>query len=342
MALTIEKLFNFDEKLQAQELLNQRADATASAGAPAGYQPILAGMNKIGRNTLGRGGIFGSEDPLLKDKANVDKALFSINKTLSKEEMGDPNKVYPALMDAMRQSGVSAKYILGLQNVMADQQYKKATTDAAMLTAENAKGLKVADYARKQAEKDMDQNRDHYRILNDNYNDVESTQYGDSDRFAKSIGSDDSDLIRNVYQKLHREISLMTSKDEYGNTIPLFTPGQAQKMTESILSMKKKDKDGRETKEYKYIDKGFLGNLIPFKQTEVNLPSNMLNEIKTLIQQEMGVEVNTKDSGMPPGLEGLDKKDQEAYNYAIDALNKDPEDKAARQILNFLNSKKNS
>ena len=141
MALTIEKLFNFDEKLQAQELLNQRADATASAGAPAGYQPILSGMNKIGRNTLGRGGIFGSEDPLLKDKAAVDKALFSINKTLSKEEMGDPNKVYPALMDAMRQSGVSAKYLLGLQNVMADQQYKKATTDAALIKSNFLKNI---------------------------------------------------------------------------------------------------------------------------------------------------------------------------------------------------------
>lgn len=335
MALTIEKLFNFDEKLQAQELLNQRADATASAGAPAGYQPILSGMNKIGRNTLGRGGIFGSEDPLLKDKAAVDKALFSINKTLSKEEMGDPNKVYPALMDAMRQSGVSAKYILGLQNVMADQQYKKATTDAALITAKNAQGLKVADYAKDQASKDMNQNRDHYRIVNDNYNDVESTQYGDSDRFARSIGGDNVELIRDTFQKLHREILLMTSKDEYGNTIPLFTPGQAQKMTESILSMKKKDEDGEETNEYKYIDKGMKYN--PFTKTEINLPSNMLNEIKTLIQQEMGVEVNTKDSGMPPGL---DKKDQEAYNYAIDALKKDPGDKAAREILNFLNTQK--
>ena len=127
----------------------------------------------------------------------------------------------------------------------------------------------------------------------------------------------------------------MTSKDEYGNTIPLFTPGQAQKMTESILSMKKKDEDGEETNEYKYIDKGMKYN--PFTKTEINLPSNMLNEIKTLIQQEMGVEVNTKDSGMPPGL---DKKDQEAYNYAIDALKKDPGDKAAREILNFLNTQK--
>ena len=133
---TIEKLFNFEERQQAQDILGQRGDLGFGALMPKGYGAIGAGVNKIGRN------LFGSNDPILKERAAVEGALFETQNELTPEQMADPNVLYPTMMAKLKNLNVNPKMVLGLQQIMQDQMTAKTTAEGnqayKQLTVSNA------------------------------------------------------------------------------------------------------------------------------------------------------------------------------------------------------------
>jgi len=134
---TIEKLFNFEERQQAQDILGQREDLGFGALMPKGYGAIGAGVNKIGRN------LFGSNDPILKERAAVEGALFETQNELTPEQMADPNVLYPTMMAKLKNLNVNPKMVLGLQQIMQNQMTDKTTAEGnqayKQLTIDNAK-----------------------------------------------------------------------------------------------------------------------------------------------------------------------------------------------------------
>jgi len=137
MALTVEKIFNLDERIQARELINQKRNLGLGALAPKGYGALVAATGGLTDATVGPGGVFGSEDPLLKEKAALEKAMTDTQSMLTPEEMADPTKLYTALMQNAGKSGVSARGMLGLQELMNQQ----VTARKAVETTSSAKDL---------------------------------------------------------------------------------------------------------------------------------------------------------------------------------------------------------
>ena len=137
MALTVEKIFNLDERIQARELINQKRNLGLGALAPKGYGALVAATGGLTDATVGPGGVFGSEDPLLKEKTALEKAMAETQSMLTPEEMSDPTKLYTALMQNAGKSGVSAKGMLGLQELMNQQ----VTARKAVETTSSAKDL---------------------------------------------------------------------------------------------------------------------------------------------------------------------------------------------------------
>ena len=141
---TIEKLFNFEERQQAQDILGQKEDASFGSLMPKGYGAIGAGVNKLGRN------IFGNNDPVLKERAAIEGALLETQNELTPEQMADPSVLYPTMMAKLKNLNVNPKMVLGLQQIMQDQiatkttaegnqAYKQLTVNAARDAAETKK-----------------------------------------------------------------------------------------------------------------------------------------------------------------------------------------------------------
>lgn len=120
---TIEKLFNFEERQQAQDILGQKEDASFGSLMPTGYGAIGAGVNKLGRN------IFGNNDPVLKERAAIEGALLETQNELTPEQMADPSVLYPTMMAKLKNLNVNPKMVLGLQQIMQDQIATKTTAE---------------------------------------------------------------------------------------------------------------------------------------------------------------------------------------------------------------------
>jgi hypothetical protein len=120
---TIEKLFNFEERQQAQDILGQKEDLGFGALMPKGYGAIGAGVNMLGRN------IFGNNDPVLKERAAIEGALLETQNELTPEQMADPSVLYPTMMAKLKNLNVNPKMVLGLQQIMQDQLATKSTAE---------------------------------------------------------------------------------------------------------------------------------------------------------------------------------------------------------------------
>jgi len=77
---TIESLFGLDPELLAlkNDALNNAEDANLGALAPKGYGALTAAFNKLGRNVIGREGLFGNKDKVLTKRTIIDKIMQNV------------------------------------------------------------------------------------------------------------------------------------------------------------------------------------------------------------------------------------------------------------------------
>ncbi len=76
---TVEGLFNFDEKLLAREVARNNYGAAIGRSAPAGWGPMMMGVNKIGN------AIFNSDDAILKEQTIAQTSLKEVMEELGEE-----------------------------------------------------------------------------------------------------------------------------------------------------------------------------------------------------------------------------------------------------------------
>ena len=345
MAKIVSGLFGLSpEQVQQQQdqqsLINaQNTGMLVERGSP-GWGATAMGVSKIGSGLMkGLDSLLGIEDPQLMKARDIEQIMKETQDTLGPG--ATPDEVYQGLYTRLSDKGYAQEALFALD---ARQKYKdnaktmelkEKELDVTLGNAQVRANEKAATYRQKQSDNAMRINEKRFKIISDSYDDPESSLYQQSDNFANSIGSegifnfavDDPDVVRGAYQELHKELQSMTTQDEYNNLVPIFQPGQALKMTEKIL--RSVDEDGN----LKYIKKG---NWNPFKGTTVNLPANILSEIKEQVKQEMGIE-DSPTSSVPSGLNA---EETEAYNYAVEQLKVDPNDSTALEILNMLNNDK--
>ena len=126
---TVERLFNFDEKILARDIAGQRQDAMFGNSMPEGYGGIGMGWNQMLR------GIFNNNDSILKEKALAEEALQMTQQQLG-GDMTDPAKMYGQLMKNLTDLGASPDSI----SMVAD---KKAVIESDASNKEIANQLKM-------------------------------------------------------------------------------------------------------------------------------------------------------------------------------------------------------
>ena len=120
---TVEGLFNFDEKLLARQVLKDRDSAAIGATAPAGWGPMMMGMNKVGN------AIFNSDDKILREQTIAQTSLKEVMEELGSDAQ-DNALLYDALGQRLIENGASAETLMKLKSVASTQAQEEATTEA--------------------------------------------------------------------------------------------------------------------------------------------------------------------------------------------------------------------
>ena len=185
---TIEKLFNFEERQQAQDILGQKEDLGFGALMPKGYGAIGAGVNKLGRN------IFGNNDPVLKERAAIEGALLETQNELTPEQMADPSVLYPTMMAKLKNLNVNPKMVLGLQQIMQDQLATKSTAEYNNLYKMSTVKLAESEADRKKTENEEKARTKRETIINREF---EILKKGES-LLRQVISNESKGLINNL------------------------------------------------------------------------------------------------------------------------------------------------
>jgi hypothetical protein len=185
---TIEKLFNFEERQQAQDILGQKEDLGFGALMPKGYGAIGAGVNMLGRN------IFGNNDPVLKERAAIEGALLETQNELTPEQMADPSVLYPTMMAKLKNLNVNPKMVLGLQQIMQDQLATKSTAEYNNLYKMSTVRLAENEADRKKTENEEKARTKRETIINREF---EILKKGDS-LLRQVISNESKGLINNL------------------------------------------------------------------------------------------------------------------------------------------------
>jgi hypothetical protein len=119
MATTIETLFGIDPSVLKlkQDQMGDAADANFGALMPKGYGAIGSAFSKLGRNTIGQGGMFGSNDPALAKASKIESILVEANKT-----SGTPLDKYKTILALMEQDPSLGREAMALSEKIASDE----------------------------------------------------------------------------------------------------------------------------------------------------------------------------------------------------------------------------
>ena len=140
---TIEGLFNFDEKLLAREVAKDNYSAAIGRSAPAGWGPMMMGIDQIGN------AIFNSDDKILKEQTIAQTSLKETMDMLG-EDARDNAKLYATLGERLVENGASAQTLMKLKEVASKQANEQANVETANILKKSAHDLNVREYNSKQ------------------------------------------------------------------------------------------------------------------------------------------------------------------------------------------------
>ena len=235
---TVEGLFNFDEKLLARQVVKNRDSAAIGAVAPAGWGPMMMGMNKIGN------AIFNSDDKILREQTIAQTSLKEVMEELG-DDAQDNALLYEALGQRLVENGASAETLMKLKSVASTQQQEEAKTEADIKLREQVQMLQQNQFETTNYFKQQDINRKESKLFESAATDPNSP-YAQIYRSILAKLSGGADMSKNGYKELQNIFMGYTiSYIEEGNN----AVDSMQKATEQIQ------------KEYQYKpDKKWIGD----------------------------------------------------------------------------------
>ena len=227
---TVEGLFNFDEKLLARQVVKNRDSAAIGATAPAGWGPMMMGMNKIGN------AIFNSDDKILREQTIAQTSLKETMNMLG-DDAQDSTKLYDALGQRLVENGASAETLMKLKSVASNQAQQEAKTEADIAYKEQAQTLQELALTTGLENKKLIASAKERKLFEKATTDPNST-YGQALRSLLSKLSGGADMDKAGYKALQ-------------NQFVEFTLDAIDEGENAITAMRKAEKRLREGYEYK-------------------------------------------------------------------------------------------
>ena len=142
MAMTLDKLFNFDEQTLARQVMNENKYKAQAAADKNGWGNTVAGFSRLTDNVIGPGGILGVKDPLLEKSSKIE-SILSESSSAKNEDGTDMSslQMQKVILNRMQQDPS-----LGKESLMLAE--KIATDEAAtskIIYDRGVKGLELAN-----------------------------------------------------------------------------------------------------------------------------------------------------------------------------------------------------
>ena len=260
---TVEGLFNFDEKLLAQQVVKNREGAAIGAVAPSGWGPMMMGANKIGN------AIFNSDDKILNEQTIAQTSLKETMEMLG-DDAQDSTKLYEALGQRLVENGASAETLMKLKSVASNQAQSEAKTEADIAYKEQAQTLQELALNTANEHKMLVASAKERKLFEKATTDPNST-YGQALRSLLAKLSGGADMDKSGYKQLQ-------------NTFVEFTLEAIDNGSNSIEAMKAATKRIEKEYEYKPDTEWFGDNSGLIQQTEDATPADA--EFLQMIEDE--------------------------------------------------------
>lgn len=222
---TIEGLFNFDEKLLAREVARNNYGANIGRSAPAGWGPMMMGVNKIGN------AIFNSDDKILKEQTIAQTSLKQVMEELG-DDAKDNAKLYDALGQRLVENGASAETLMKLKQVASTQANEQANVETANVLKKAAHNLAVDKHNKSISKDQADRIDKRTAELNSELSDEDSkvqkmynqammsiTKGDDSNNSVKAAQAFDEIIRRNYIQKgMSASEAIRLAQEEFSTT----------------------------------------------------------------------------------------------------------------------------
>jgi len=325
MATTIETLFGLDPALLQlkQEQIGASQDASFGALMPKGYGALGSAVSKLGRNTIGKQGMFGSNDPALDKSSKIEAILAKANQT-----PGTPLETYKKVLIEMqkdpslgRETMLLAEKVASDEAALAKIAYNQ-NKDVIELNdkLENSKNSREEKYS-KQADRSIKQLTNELKINPDFFSSQAKAA------LPTSIMENDfnGDTTGTVLKELTMQLIDARKTDKNGNATGVMFNGLQQAVDVAKKILKDSDpKAGFWWLTDDVVDKTKINKLV-------------INEVSRRNGRPENLDIDgTETARTLP--EGLTTYEVEAWKDADARLKKDPKDANSLKVIEILSN----
>ena len=331
--MTLDKLFNFDEKTLARQIMRENKYKAQADADKHGWGNTVSGFSRLVDNTIGPGGALGVKDPLLEKSSKIE-AILRDSSNLKNEDGTDMSslQLQKSILNRMQQDPS-----LGKESLMLSE--KIAIDEAATSKIAYDRGIKEIELG----------------------NTLDAAQSNKEEKWSKQ----EERLIKQIERNV--KVNANYWKDEIMSVLKPMegyldfegdTTGRAlEALTMQLISGRKTDKNGTPTglmfhslQQAKDVAKDIIRKSKP----EAGLTWWHDDEIDMVEIQRLAINEVSSRQGRPENLstkrsehqesliapKGLSADNQEAWDWSVAKLKTHPEDADALKILELLRKPK--
>ena len=331
--MTLDKLFNFDEKTLARQIMRENKYKAQADADKHGWGNTVSGFSRLVDNTIGPGGALGVKDPLLEKSSKIE-AILRDSSNLKNEDGTDMSslQLQKSILNRMQQDPSLGKEALLLSEKISVEQ-------AAANKIAYDRGIKEIELG----------------------NTLDAAQSNKEEKWSKQ----EERLIKQIERNV--KVNANYWKDEIMSVLKPMegyldfegdTTGRAlEALTMQLISGRKTDKNGTPTglmfhslQQAKDVAKDIIRKSKP----EAGLTWWHDDEIDMVEIQRLAINEVSSRQGRPENLstkrsehqesliapKGLSADNQEAWDWSVAKLKTHPEDADALKILELLRKPK--
>ena len=331
--MTLDKLFNFDEKTLARQIMRENKYKAQADADKHGWGNTVSGFSRLVDNTIGPGGALGVKDPLLEKSSKIE-AILRDSSNLKNEDGTDMSslQLQKSILNRMQQDPSLGKEALLLSEKISVEQ-------AAANKIAYDRGIKEIELG----------------------NTLDAAQSNKEEKWSKQEERLIKQIERNVKVNANywkdEIMSVLKPMEEYLDFEGDTTGRALEALTMQLISGRKTDKNGTPTglmfhslQQAKDVAKDIIRKSKP----EAGLTWWHDDEIDMVEIQRLAINEVSSRQGRPENLstkrsehqesliapKGLSADNQEAWDWSVAKLKTHPEDADALKILELLRKPK--